>query len=804
MSIQLRDGLAMQPVDLVLEDLLARFLVNCPEEDLSSIERVFFQVEEAQWFYSDFLCQLNPSLPSLKLKSFSTMFLEKCPLIWKWGTPSEALSRFSRYKSTIPVRGAAFFNDNLTKLLLVKGVESKTWSFPRGKISKGEQDAECAIREAEEETGFNCRDLLNENDVIDRNIGGKNYKIYLVKNVPEDFDFEPQVRNEIAQLEWHDISVLLKKIKSSPNKYFILPTMMKAINNWINKNKGVVDEQKLMLQTEIKLKKFLGISQTNANENVDAGRELLNILQGINEPGVHSQTINAPSVPIINSHPMFQQALIQAQMPFIHPYAPPMLGPGIPNFVPSQMGQPPLTPLNNIPNLHNQTPPASEESTRKLSIASSNRRMSEANSRELLSILNKTKPGEPQPDQPHSPAKENARELLGILNKAPSNPSNAAIAERKRSKAQILLDLVGAKKKTADSSKSIPSPGNLQGIFSASQPSNELEESLRDSAIADYNNGPKKMTLLKRPSKDSSGNRKNSNASADLLRLLVKQPNPCTPETSKSSRELFTDTVSPPIMEESNKGNDILAVLRGKQSSQQVTSGGSSPITSQIVEPGSANIQLGISNDFETFENFEDFEDFEDVEDFDDNGRDSRHYRNFDIASDDEDLDRLIDDKLNLERRGKLPSKQKVRILRQGELLKDLISTPSKTASSEPPKEAKNSTSLLHLLNGGDTNSAGNPLLDALYNKKDISHDNSHDEGKQSTPSSNQNQRNNVASANLLSLLGKKPPTPKPKILTLDELEGNQQIPTPNMNQFGGGANITNSKDILGLLKNGH
>lgn len=105
MSIQLRDGLINQLLDRVLEDLLVRFVVNVPEEDLSSIERVFFQVEEAHWFYLDYVRQLDPSLPSMKMKTFASKLLEKCPLIWKWGDPSDALARFGKYKSTIPVRG---------------------------------------------------------------------------------------------------------------------------------------------------------------------------------------------------------------------------------------------------------------------------------------------------------------------------------------------------------------------------------------------------------------------------------------------------------------------------------------------------------------------------------------------------------------------------------------------------------------------------------------------------------------------------------------------------------------------------
>ncbi|ODV80280.1 DCP2-domain-containing protein, partial [Suhomyces tanzawaensis NRRL Y-17324] len=221
MSIQLRDGLLNQNVDLVLEDLLVRFLVNVPNEDLLSIERVFFQVEEAQWFYTDFVKQLNPSLPGMKMKSFAPKFLEKCPLIWKWGNPSDAIQRFGKYKSMIPVRGVALFNKDLSKVVLVQGTELNTWSFPRGKISKDESDIDCAAREVYEETGFDANGMIDENDVIERTIKGKNYKIYLVKNVPEDYNFQPVARNEISKIEWFDIKALQKKNRSNPNHFFI-------------------------------------------------------------------------------------------------------------------------------------------------------------------------------------------------------------------------------------------------------------------------------------------------------------------------------------------------------------------------------------------------------------------------------------------------------------------------------------------------------------------------------------------------------------------------------------------------------
>ncbi|KAI3484027.1 hypothetical protein L1887_53042 [Cichorium endivia] len=42
-----------------LEDLSSRFIVNLPSDELSSIERICFQVEQAHWFYEDFLRPLN-------------------------------------------------------------------------------------------------------------------------------------------------------------------------------------------------------------------------------------------------------------------------------------------------------------------------------------------------------------------------------------------------------------------------------------------------------------------------------------------------------------------------------------------------------------------------------------------------------------------------------------------------------------------------------------------------------------------------------------------------------------------------
>lgn len=49
----------------------SRFIINVPEAELSSVERICFQVEQAHWFYEDFIRELRPELPSFQLKTFS-------------------------------------------------------------------------------------------------------------------------------------------------------------------------------------------------------------------------------------------------------------------------------------------------------------------------------------------------------------------------------------------------------------------------------------------------------------------------------------------------------------------------------------------------------------------------------------------------------------------------------------------------------------------------------------------------------------------------------------------------------------
>ncbi|CAH6721210.1 m7GpppN-mRNA hydrolase [[Candida] jaroonii] len=654
MSLQLRDGLANKSLDHILEDLLVRFVVNVPNEDLSSVERVLFQVEEAQWFYTDFLKQQYPGLPGLKMKSFSAKMLEKCPLIWKWGNPSEAVSIFGKYKSSIPVRGIALFNSDVSKILLVKGYESNHWSFPRGKISKDEEDLDCAVREVEEETGFNARDLINEDDYIERTIHGKNYKIYLVKGVPEDFNFVPHVRNEIEKLEWFDVKSLQKKVKFNQNNFFIIPAVIKPMMKWIQQTKGL-NEIELMKEAEVRLKNLLGVGKviepiTTQTVDNDAGRELLDILQGIStteddkdveteeeEVEKEIKTVSIPqSMAAPYAHLMsnnLPQQLEMNPMFNIQPRQPPATFP----LQSSHPAQP-----SNLPQPGQMITPHPNSFEKPGTLI---------NSKELLSVLtSKSKHSKELSLEDEARKKEDslrnkakANELMKLFKRTDSSATDLSTdtetektdgEELKPGKVTLLkksdnplLDML--RKSTPERTPS-PAANDLLGLLRRPSPRESPKppkETPIESPKVDSRNEllgmlhrdkPKAanelMDLLKSPkeSKASGG----SSASKDLLGLLkpkvpedkapeVKVPEATVPEAITEPKAPEGVTVPEPSQTpEPTKpiGADLLGLLHRNPSE-------STPkVTQPIAEPAPAPAPAAETDEFEDFEDFEDFD----------------------------------------------------------------------------------------------------------------------------------------------------------------------------------------------------
>ena len=231
-----------------------RFIINLPQEELESVERICFQVEEAQWFYEDFIRPLDPDLPSLSLRDFCLLIFQHCPLLSEFSTyhHSAAFSEFLAYKTRVPVRGSIMINQDMNEVVLVKGwKKGASWSFPRGKINKDEPDLDCAVREVYEETGFDVKEaglVGNDEDTkyIDVTMREQHMRLYVFRGVPMDTYFEPRTRKEISKIQWYKLSELptLKKKKqqqegrgedlaTNANKFYMVAPFLNPLNKWI-------------------------------------------------------------------------------------------------------------------------------------------------------------------------------------------------------------------------------------------------------------------------------------------------------------------------------------------------------------------------------------------------------------------------------------------------------------------------------------------------------------------------------------------------------------------------------------------
>eukprot|EP01132_Coremiostelium_polycephalum_P005949 gene5949-7409_t len=227
----------------IFYDLASRFVINIPQEELESFERLLFQIEAAYWFYDDFYREERPSLPKYSLAEFTKAFFYHCPLLKDHqNSVEEILKKFSEYKTRVPVFGAIILNQDLDKALFVKGFgNSHSWGFPKGKVNKDEPDADCAIREVLEETGFDSTPYLNERHYIELIIKEQKIKLYIIAGVPEDTYFSPRTRKEISKIEWIPIDELpvtfTKKSPKDRNFYRALPFFNK-LKKWITIRKA--------------------------------------------------------------------------------------------------------------------------------------------------------------------------------------------------------------------------------------------------------------------------------------------------------------------------------------------------------------------------------------------------------------------------------------------------------------------------------------------------------------------------------------------------------------------------------------
>ena len=239
----------VNPGKEVLDDLCMRFVLNCPEEELRSWERLLFQVEQAHWFYEDHVRPENTQLRSFSLKDFVKTLFTTCSVLKPYKAQvADILAQFNAYKSLVPVMGAIILDQEMEHCLLLRGVKnSATWGFPKGKVDQDEADIDCAVREVREETSLDISGMISEENSVELEVGGQRRKMYFVAGVDRQTLFAPKMRGEVGNYAWMPISELPTKYKAEGAgviteddgkfKFWQVWMYVKPLKAWIKRQK---------------------------------------------------------------------------------------------------------------------------------------------------------------------------------------------------------------------------------------------------------------------------------------------------------------------------------------------------------------------------------------------------------------------------------------------------------------------------------------------------------------------------------------------------------------------------------------
>jgi len=262
-NAEIDDDAPSGAADEALEDVHTRFILNLPDEEFESADRIFFQLEQAYWYYEDLLADAGddpdqpdmPKIPHYKsLQAFSKVMFKFSPLLEPMLPEFDSMyGAFSKYKRKIGTYGTICLNEDCTRILLCQAYFGNSWTLPAGKVNQNEAGVEAGARETYEETGFdpNCQvgetkrlleaaaergedlpwsGLRSEDALTYIEEGSKKRRTcYVCRGVPEDFPFAPVARKEVKDIQWFDIYDIPKK------SYAVIP-FIKQLRRWIRKN----------------------------------------------------------------------------------------------------------------------------------------------------------------------------------------------------------------------------------------------------------------------------------------------------------------------------------------------------------------------------------------------------------------------------------------------------------------------------------------------------------------------------------------------------------------------------------------
>lgn len=156
---------------------------------------VMYKSEKAHWYWVD----------ECNYKNKESVFFDE--FLWFLGFPRWKIRNmrygFMVHKQSIPVGGCVIHGDK-GNILMVSHYSEGNRQLPKGKVERGEEPIDCAIREMKEELGITLEKSYLVNPVS-LGFGNHHERIehfFNVYGVSEDICFSAETRNEIKGYHW--------------------------------------------------------------------------------------------------------------------------------------------------------------------------------------------------------------------------------------------------------------------------------------------------------------------------------------------------------------------------------------------------------------------------------------------------------------------------------------------------------------------------------------------------------------------------------------------------------------------------
>jgi mRNA-decapping enzyme subunit 2 len=224
-----------------LDDVAMRFLVNLPSSERENlfVERLFFQLQQAHWFYEDFYVDDFDHIPHLGFRDFTRIMFERCDLLKAYrARHADFVDKFKDYAKRIPSFGGIVLDEGMTHVLLVRAFKTKSWGWPKGKVNEGETDMECAAREVLEETGIDVSSRMHAEDFVAYYNGMQLVKLFIASGVSRSVKAAPQVRKEVEEVTWHKLAdIPLASGTTGASRFWALRPALRNLHKWIDSHR---------------------------------------------------------------------------------------------------------------------------------------------------------------------------------------------------------------------------------------------------------------------------------------------------------------------------------------------------------------------------------------------------------------------------------------------------------------------------------------------------------------------------------------------------------------------------------------